>query len=71
MQISLSLRYGGCGLRTHAISELQRFFASSALLVVPAVLDATGYSIGPAVLSDDAGIFSAYLNTVFKVPFKV
>ena len=57
VQISLPLRYGGCGLRTHTVSELQRVFVSSALLVAPAVLDATGYSIGPAVLSDDAGIF--------------
>ena len=70
VQISLPLRYGGCGLRTHTASELQRLFVSSALLVAPAVLDATGYSIGPAVLSDDAGI-SAPSNTAFKVPFKV
>ena len=60
MQISLPLRYGGCGLRTHAISELQRLFVSSALLVAPAVLDATGYSIGPAILSGDAGIFCPF-----------
>ena len=60
VQISLPLRYGGCGLRTHAISELQRLFVSSALLVAPAVLDATGYSVGPAVLNGDAAIFCPF-----------
>ena len=35
-------------------------FVSSALFVAPAVLDATGYSVGPAVLNDDAGIFCPF-----------
>ena len=52
VQLSLPLRHGGCGLRTHAMSELQRLFVSSSLLVAPAVLDATGTRLAPA--ADDA-----------------
>ena len=52
VQLSLPLRHGGCGLRTHAMSELQRLFVSSSLLVAPAVLDATGIRLEPA--ADDA-----------------
>ena len=37
VQLSLPLRHGGCGLRAHALSELQRLFVSFALLVAPAV----------------------------------
>ena len=48
VQLSLPLRHGGCGLRTHAISELQRLFVSSAMLVAPAVADATGFAVAPS-----------------------
>ena len=43
LQLSLPLRHGGCGLRTHAISELRRLFVPSAMLVVPAVNAATAF----------------------------
>ena len=42
LQLSLPLRHGGCGLRSHTANELRRLFVSSALLVAPAVHAATG-----------------------------
>ena len=53
LQISLPLKYGGCGLRTHTISELRRLFVSSAMLIAPAVRAATGFSVGEAQVLDD------------------
>ena len=53
LQISLPLKYGGCGLRTHTISELRRLFVSSAMLIAPAVRAATGFSVGEAQALDD------------------
>ena len=48
LQIQLALREGGCGVRSHELKELQRLYVSSALLVAPAVFDATGLRIGAA-----------------------
>ena len=53
LQLSLPLRFGGCGLRSHTINELQRLFVSSALLVAPAVLAATGLPIKPSDPAED------------------
>ena len=52
----------GCGLRTHAISELRRLFVSSAMLVAPAVHAATGFSVAPAPTGaqDDDASFSPF-----------
>ena len=58
VQLSLPLRHGGCGLRTHAMSELQRLFVSSSLLIAPAVLDATGIRLAPAAVDADENDFS-------------
>ena len=62
LQLSLPLRHGGCGLRTHAISELRRLFVSSAMLVAPAVHAATGFSVAPAPTGaqDDDASFSPF-----------
>ena len=62
LQLSLPLRHGGCGLRTHAISELHRLFVSSAMLVAPAVHAATGFSVAPASMNtqDDDASFSSF-----------
>ena len=51
-----------CGLRTNAMSELQRLFVPSSLLVAPAVLDATGTRLAPA--ADDADD-TAFENDLF------
>ena len=53
VQLSLPLRFGGCGLRQHTASELQRLFVSSALLVAPAVLAATGLPVKPCDPAED------------------
>ena len=60
--LSLPLRHGGCGLRTHAISELRRLFVSSAMLVAPAVHAATSLSVAPAPTGaqDDDASFSPF-----------
>ena len=62
LQLSLPLRHGGCGLRSHTASELQRLFVSSALLVAPAVHAATGLHVRPAdpAAQDDAEIFCPF-----------
>ena len=49
LQLSLPLRYGGCGLRHHTLAEIQRLFVSSAMLVAPAVAAATGLTSRVAV----------------------
>ena len=54
LQITLALG-GGCGIRSHDLKELQRLYVSSALLVAPAVLAATGESVGSAALDADEG----------------
>ena len=46
LQAQLALKEGGCGIRSHDLKELQRLYISSALLVAPAVLAATGERIG-------------------------
>ena len=59
LQLSLPLRHGGCGLRTHALSELRRLFVSSAMLVAPAADAATGFVVAPAptgAQDDDASM---------------
>ena len=53
LQVSLPLKDGGCGLRTHTISELRRFFVSSAMLIAPAVEAATGFRVGERPDVDD------------------
>ena len=62
LQLSLPLRHGGCGLRSHTANELQRLFVSSALLVAPAVHAATGLHVRPAdpAAQDDAEIFCPF-----------
>ena len=62
LQLSLPLRHGGCGLRSHTASELQRLFVSSALLIAPAVHAATGLHVRPAdpAAQDDAEIFCPF-----------
>ena len=46
IQIGLPLKDGGCGLRSHTRSELQRLYVSSAMLITPAVFAATGQHVG-------------------------
>ena len=53
LQVSLPLKDGGCGLRTHTISELRRLFVSSAMLIAPAVEAATGFRVGERPAVDD------------------
>ena len=53
LQLSLPLKDGGCGLRSHTASELRRLFVSSAMLVAPAVLDATGLQVIPSGPAED------------------
>ena len=53
MQLSLPLRDGGCGLRSHTLGELRRLFVSSAMLIAPAVQAAIGQRIGIAEDIDD------------------
>ena len=53
MQLSLPLRFGGCGLRLHTVAELERLFVSSALLVAPAVQSATGLHVKPSDPAED------------------
>ena len=55
LQVQLALSAGGCGLRSHDLKELQRLHVSSALLVAPAVLAATGERIGSAAPSAEEG----------------
>ena len=53
LQITLALREGGCAIRSHDLTELQRLYVSPALLVAPAVLAATGESVGSAAPGAD------------------
>ena len=69
LQLSLPLRHGGCGLRTHAISELRRLFVSSAMLVAPAVHAATGFSVALARRTTTQA--SAPVNIVCEVLSKI
>ena len=55
LQIQLALKEGGCGVRSHDLKALQRLYVSSALLVAPAVLAATGEHIGAGSLDDAEG----------------
>ncbi len=55
LQIQLALKEGGCGVRSHDLKELQRLYVSSALLVAPAVLAATGEHIGAGSLDNVEG----------------
>ena len=55
LQIQLALKEGGCGVRSHDLKELQRLYVSSALLVAPAVLAATGEHIGAGSRDDAEG----------------
>ena len=69
VQLSLPLRYGGCGLRSHTANELQRPFVSSALLVAPAVQAATGLAVKPSDPAEDidADHFSPFECQLLKI----
>ena len=45
LQLSLPLRYGGCGLRHHTVAEIQRLFVASAMLVAPVLEASIGLTI--------------------------
>ena len=67
LQITLALREGGCGIRSHDLKELQRLYVSSALLVAPVVFAATGESIGSAAPdADEGGTLDSQLSSSIR-----
>ena len=64
LQIKLAVREGGFGMRSHDLKELLRLRVATALLVSPAVLAATGESIGSsAPLGIEGGTYESLLSS--------
>ena len=67
LQVHLSLKEGGFGVRLRDLKELQRLYVSSALLVAPAVLAATGEDVGLGSLDAAEGrTFESQLSSSLR-----